>query len=162
MAGAPRHRQRDPGRDHGVKKYRFRLETVLRVRRIQEEQARYALLAANRAVLEAAQEVATRRETLDDHTVVAVPTTHDGFMASHYRGELLAGAVRTAAAREIEALDVQVDKRDAWGEQAQRVASLERLDERTHELYRVEANRDELKTVDDIVTGRYARGSRHA
>ena len=162
MAGAPRHRQRDPGRDHGVKKYRFRLETVLRVRRIQEEQARYALLEANQAVLRAAQEVATRRETLDTHIGTNMPTNHDAFIASHYRGELLAGAVRSATQRELEAVDVQVEKRDAWGERAQRVASLERLDERTHDQYRVEFNRDEMKTIDDLVTGRYARGGRHA
>lgn len=145
-----------------MKKYRFRLETVLRVRRIQEEQARYALLDANRAALQAAQELADRRAHLDEHTATPMATGYHQFMAQRDRLTHIAGSVRTAAGREIAALEVQVEKREAWGEEAQRVASLERLDERARDQYAVEATRDEMKTVDDIVTGRYAREAQDA
>jgi len=144
-----------------MKKYAFRLQAVLRVRRIQEEQARYALLAANRTALEAAAEVQQRRNHLDDQTARPVGTGYHQFMARHEQSARLAGAVRTAADHEMQAIEVQVEKRESWGEQAQRVASLERLDERARDQYAIEANRDELKLVDDLVTSRFGRGEAH-
>ena len=145
-----------------MKKYSFRLETVLRVRRIQEEQARFALLAANRAALEAAAEVTRRREHLDEQTTRTVPSEYHAFIGAHEQGARLAGAVRTAAQVELEALEVQVEKREHWGERAQRVASLERLDERSRDAYAIEFNRDEMKLVDDLVTSRFGRNADHA
>ena len=145
-----------------MKKYSFRLDTVLRVRRIQEEQARYALLEANRAVLRAAEDLHLRREVLEARTALPAATEHATFIAQREQADRLAAAVRTAAGREIEALDVQREKRDAWGERAQRVASIERLDERAREEYRIEANRDEMKLIDDLVTSRHGRGAADA
>lgn len=140
-----------------MKQYRFRLATVLRVRHVQEEQARYALLEANRAVLQAAEELELRRDVLSEKTALPAATEHATFIAQREQADRLAAAVRTAAGREIEALDIQRDKRDEWGQRAQRVASLERLDERAREEHRIEANRDEMKLVDDLVTSRFGR-----
>ena len=140
-----------------MKKYRFRLDTVLRVRRLQEEQARYALLEANRSVIRAAEELRQRRETLVERTALPAATEPEKFIAQRGHADRLAAAVRTAAGREVDALEVQTDKRDEWSLRAQRVASLERLDERASDQYRIEANRDEMKLVDDLVSSRFGR-----
>jgi flagellar export protein FliJ len=91
-----------------------------------------------------------------------VATEHATFIAQRSQADRLAAAVRTAAGREIEAVAVQREKRDDWGVHAQRVASLERLDDRARDEHRIEADREELKLVDDLVTSRFGREARDA
>ncbi|MFI5101286.1 MAG: flagellar export protein FliJ, partial [Actinomycetes bacterium] len=80
-----------------------------------------------------------------------------GFVAARGRLGLAAGSLSDANAAHTRAVDHADTQREEWTEAAQRVSSLERLDERGRAEHEVEARRDEEKTVDDIVTGRYGR-----
>ena len=76
------------------------------------------------------------------------------------RDDALAGARRRERdadhrpERAVEAADVQ---RARWTVSAQRVSSLERLDERGQAEHEIEVRRDEDRVVDDLVTGRFGR-----
>ncbi|MFZ4515052.1 MAG: flagellar export protein FliJ [Acidimicrobiia bacterium] len=143
-----------------MKKYRFRLATVLRVRRIEEEQARAVLMQANHAVTAANAEVHAREEALAARNAAHGTMSREAFLALQGQGARLAEAVRTASARRAEALAIQAARRAEWSLRAQRVSSLERLDERQHEAYAIELNREEIKVVDDLVTNRFGRQER--
>lgn len=145
-----------------MKKYHFRLATVLRVRRVEEERARHELLEANRAVAQAQARVAEREAALAAYVPQHGPVSREAFLAGHDQTTRLADAVRVAAAQRSEALAIQAAQRAEWSLRAQRVASLERLDDRQHEAYEIELNREEAKTVDDLVTTRYARRETNA
>jgi flagellar biosynthesis chaperone FliJ len=142
-----------------VKRYKFRLEAVLRVRRVEEERQLMALAAAQRAA------VAAERAALDClHHYRSLPTPGprvgvEGFVGARGRLGLAAGSLRDADAAHTRAVERTEEQRAEWTEAAQRVSSLERLDERGRAEHEVEARREEDKTVDDTVTGRYGRKS---
>jgi flagellar protein FliJ len=140
-----------------MKRYQFRLDTVLRVRRIEEERELVALAAARQAAVaaeRAAVDCLTRYRSLAG---TGQRSSSTAFVAGRGRLSLAADSVReadAAHARAVEAADVQ---RGRWTESARRVSSLERLDERGRAEHDVEVRRDEDRTVDDLVTGRFGR-----
>jgi flagellar export protein FliJ len=143
-----------------MKRYAFRLQTVLRVRKIQEDQAKTALLLANRALAEADAERLRRWEKYESITVSNELCTATEFEAGRFRWDMAAqSAILSDHMREERALEV-VDARDAWREASQKVQVLERLDDRRREEWQHDVNHEELVEVDDIVTGRFKRGDR--
>lgn len=143
-----------------MRRFNFRLAQVLHVRRVQEDQARYALMAANGVAALAAQRV---EERLDDYASRSLPTgpqSYADFERSVFLLDSAAGAVGVARVAYADALDVVATKRDAWTESRQRVAALERLEERRRAEHAIEVQRAEDRLVDDLVVGRYARGVR--
>ncbi|HZP30982.1 MAG TPA: flagellar export protein FliJ [Acidimicrobiia bacterium] len=140
-----------------MKRYRFRLETVLRVRRVEEERQLAALASARQAATaaeRAAVDCLTHYRSLAD--VGGRASTYD-FVAARGRLGLAAGSVRDAQATHARAVEAAETQRERWTEAARRVSSLERLDERGRAEHAVEARRDEDRTVDDLVTGRFGR-----
>lgn len=141
-----------------MRRYRFRLESVLRLRQAQEAQARDVLAAANaelRAAL-AARDAEARRYAGLPRPLGAM--TADLLRQEHAAAALVAATlvhaqqvVSAAAARAAEA---QV----AWSAAAQRVAVLERLDERRRLEHADEARGREIAEIDDLVTSRFVRG----
>ena len=86
-----------------MKKYKFRLDAVLRVRRIEEEQALADLLAANRALAEAEAELDRR---LDHYRTVQLPAgalAHDRYVAARNQQDLAAGGVVAAGTARLAA-----------------------------------------------------------
>lgn len=140
-----------------MKKYTFSLAKVLRVRRIQEEQAAAKLAAArNTAVTAAAKEI-DATHALASRCARGGLQSAASFLAwaetTMLAGEALgdARAGRQVADEEVEA------RRGDWSSAAARVSALENLDERGRDAHRLERRREETKIADDIVTTRRDR-----
>jgi flagellar export protein FliJ len=142
-----------------MKRYAFRLDTVLRVRKVEEDRAIAALADATRA-LQAAEQ--TLRARLDRYGDVPAPTGAlpvADLLKLRARQDGVAAAVVYAGAQRLRAeatVDVQ---RDEWSAAAMRVAALERLDERRRGEHAAEAERQEAIEVDDMVVARAGRRS---
>ena len=90
-----------------MKRYRFRLEAVLRVRRIEEEHAAAGLAAATAALTAAEAEIDRR---LDHYVSIPAndgPLTHEQFIARRAQRDhaaaavILAGSARLSAEAEV-------------------------------------------------------------
>jgi flagellar biosynthesis chaperone FliJ len=141
-----------------LKRFKFRLEPVLRVREVREHQARAALVAANRAV-DAAGGVLTDRVRAYDgapRATGAVPAAR--FTRDVERLERAAGAIFVARERLQDAVDEADGRRAEWSEARQEVRALERLEARAREAHAREVLRAEDRLVDDLVTARHDRG----
>lgn len=139
-----------------MSRYRFRLETVLRVRRVEEERAKRALLEANTALRAAVE----RRDRTRERYRAFTARGREVRTVCELQGERLeAGFLADeAAAAQKAAISVASDAalaRVQWSKAARQVAILERLDERRRAEHAVEEQRAEIAFVDDIVTGRY-------
>ena len=141
-----------------MKAYRFRLETVLRVRQAQEAVARSVLVAANRAESEADVLIAGRLAHYRELTVVptaptAVPATLAGRQQANFATEALvdAGAVLR------QAREASGQARDGYLAAARRVSILERLDGRRRDEHRKAADDLEATEADDLVVSRHGR-----
>jgi flagellar export protein FliJ len=140
-----------------VKRFRFRLEQVLHVRRLQEDQAKAALLGANRDAQFAAARVET---TLEEYAARSFPggvQSYEAFERNLFLLDAAAGAVDIARSDHRAALDVVEAKRAEWTVTKRRVSALERLEDRRREEHAIEARRDEDRLVDDLVVARFNR-----
>lgn len=138
-----------------MKRYQFRLQSVLRARRAQEDLARQSLALANRRLRDAqvllAQEQTRYRSVEVRRGVVDVPAARAEQSWQH-----LAAASVAHAARCLEDLAVAAaDHQAAWREAARRVAALERLDDRRRAEHVLAAARADGVEVDDLVTARF-------
>ncbi|MGH9102311.1 MAG: hypothetical protein ACRDYD_04925 [Acidimicrobiales bacterium] len=134
-----------------MKAYRFPLQTLARVRRLREEQARAELSLSVRARREAEAEVARRRARLAELGSAEVETMSD--LRGVLGAERLAGAaVGFAARRQAEASHAERERRDRWSEAAMGVAVLERLDDRYRAAHRREVLANESKVLDELAT----------
>ena len=140
-----------------MKKYSFSLSKVLRVRKIEEEQAAARLAAAQLVASAAATRAAESRHAL------AARCARQGLQSSaSLRGGVemttLAGEAFSAAKADAAQADEDVAaRRDEWSSAAARVSALEHLDERGRAAHTLERRRDETKTADDIVVTRWER-----
>lgn len=142
-----------------MKKYSFRAEKVLRVRRIQEDAARAEVAGAQRAESET---IAMLGASLDRYTALATVSqaqTAAAFLGwqdrvSHRRDAVVQATYhrQTAAATTAEALE-------SWRAAHSKVEGLERLDERRRDDYDIEVRHDEDAQVDEVVTGRARRSA---
>jgi flagellar export protein FliJ len=143
-----------------MSKRSFRLETVLRVRRAQEESARADLARENRQV-----HAATSGRDRAAQRYREVPVSSGAVAASVFQRE--AASADLAAATLLDAhsrlslaeAEAAVALRQ-WREAAQRVEALERLELRRLEELRAEDARQESASVDDLVTARYIAADR--
>ncbi|HTC81623.1 MAG TPA: flagellar export protein FliJ [Acidimicrobiia bacterium] len=140
-----------------MKKYSFPLAKVLRVRRIEENQAA-ARLAAARIIANAA----AVREAESRHALATRCARHGLQPAASFLAwaetTMLAGEALSQAKAEVRCTEADVEaRRSEWSSAAARVSALEHLDERGRATHDVERRRDETKTADDIVTTRWDR-----
>ena len=141
-----------------MKRFRFRLEQVLRVRRIQEDIARGALMAAHHGAREAADRVNAR---IADYAAASRPSgaqSYDAFNRMQFRLDNAAGAITIARSEYHHTLELVEARRSEWAAARQRVAALERLEARRRDEHAIEARRAEDRMVDDLVVARHARG----
>lgn len=140
-----------------MKRYRFRLEHVLRVRSLQEEQARQRVRIARMQASAAEAEVAVRSLAYAQRGPLAGPADLDAQMVDRSDWQLTADGVRAARDRaEVAALLVEQRVLE-WQVAATKVEALERLDERRRDEHLLDARHEEAVEVDDLVTGRHAR-----
>jgi flagellar export protein FliJ len=138
-----------------MKRYRFRLDTVLRVRKVEADRAAGALAAAQRSAnAAAATELRAERSYVGAKGVDGLRATAS--FLSH-RGLVEASALSVVASRQARlAADAVVDtQRDAYVEAAGRVTGLENLDDRQRADHEVEVVRQDALAVDDLVTSRH-------
>lgn len=139
-----------------MSRYRFRLETVLRVRRAEESDAKGALLRANarlRAALDARDQAQQRyRDVVESQSLSgSVEQLRRDRWHAEVAARALSDAQREAMRVAGEAALAQVD----WAQAARRVAVLERLDLRRRSEHAEGERRAEVGVVDDLVTARY-------
>jgi flagellar protein FliJ len=143
-----------------LKRFRFRLEHVLRVRRLQEDLARADLMHAHREARAAADRVNSR---VADYTNAPRPNgeqPYDEFSRVQFHLDNAAGAITVARAGYRHALAVVDDRRADWAAARQRVAALERLEERRRDEHAIEVRRADDRLVDDlVVAAHHPRGA---
>jgi len=140
-----------------VKKYSFPLAKVLRVRRIEENQAAARLAAARIIANAAAVREAESRLALATRCARHGLQPAASFLA-WAETMMLAGEALSQAKAEVRCTEADVEaRRSEWSSAAARVSALEHLDERGRATHDVERRRDETKTADDIVTTRWDR-----
>jgi flagellar export protein FliJ len=142
-----------------LKRFQFRLEQVLRVRRVQEDIARGALMLANREAQVAADAVTARIAEYTDAARPAGAQSYDTFNLMQSRLDNAAGAITVARAEYRQRLEIVEARRSEWAAARMRVAALERLEERRRAEHAVDVRRAEDRLVDDLVVARYARGA---
>lgn len=140
-----------------MKRFSFRLEAVLRVRRIQEDQVRARLVAANRDVTLAAAKVVERQARYDTIERPLGVASHDELERAWFALDAAAGAVRFAHDEQLAAEARAAEIRVEWTEARRRTEVLERLRERAHEEWVVEVRRAEDRAVDELVVARHHR-----
>lgn len=138
-----------------MKRYTFRLDQVLRVRRIEEDRARAALLRARAAEVAAAAEVQARLTSYHGRPVAPAVQPARSFLAERTLVAHAAASVHAAADARRAAEAVVDDERTAWAGTHRRVTALERLDERRRDEHAIEVRRDEDAVVDDLVVARF-------
>lgn len=138
-----------------------RLDTLLRVRRIQEE-IRRGRLAAEVMAERRAQQTLEQAHVLYAAPVaerVVTPEIAQIFMANRRDRGALAGSVRAASAGADTAAQVTFLARHVWSEAAMRMAALERLEDRAREAARIEHLATEQRTSDESSSARHRRGA---
>jgi flagellar FliJ protein len=143
-----------------VKKYRFRLEAVLRVRRIEEERAMGELLAANRALAAAEAELDRRLDHYRTVTGAEGMVSQEAYLVARARQDAAAAAVVAAGAARLAAEAEAERMRAIWAACATRVRALERLDERRRDEHAGEVLREEIIVLDEVASATRLIGAR--
>ena len=140
-----------------MKKYRFGLNSVLKFRRMEEEQARAFLTDSQSEVDRAAAELDTRLAAIG--AARTEPARHRGPEFQEERDQLHRHAIAVTAARSAEAnaLAMLRTARDEWEIAAQKVRALERLDERHHATWTLDATHQAQIATDEIAQTHYRR-----
>jgi flagellar export protein FliJ len=137
-----------------VKAYRFRLDSVLRVRQLQERVAAQQLAVAVRDLHAARAQLARARRALAGLDAPTGRLTIGAVQWTHAQSDRMSETA-VQSADDLEAVgEVARQATQEWGSARQRTAMLERLDERHLTLWRAEADRSEAVALDDLTTGR--------
>lgn len=139
-----------------MKRFRYRLASVLRVREIQQDQATAAFEEARRDRMRAEQVHAV---ALAACSAAPVGSTGPGVVmqARHDDGTRAAAWVRHTRVLVARAADVEARRRDALVDATARVRGLENLRDRLHDEHQHQALRAE-----DLATAELAASRRHA
>ncbi|MFN8025634.1 MAG: flagellar export protein FliJ [Acidimicrobiia bacterium] len=140
-----------------MKRYRFRLDSVLRVRRTQESIAAAELQQANAAVQQASTRVDQRAAALQELPAPLGVLSLTAFTTASGRGLAAAAALSTARANLAMAQGIASEKIDSWTVASQRVTILEHVDERRRAEHQHELLREEERDVDEVVTAAFRR-----
>jgi flagellar export protein FliJ len=138
-----------------VKKYGFGLASVLRVRRIAEEQRRAALLEAQEEADRASAELEQRLAAVG--AARPAPGRHStiDFQEDREHLERHRRAVLAARSAEAHALELLGSAHADWLDAATEVRALERLDDRKRAEWVLEVTRAAQLVTDEIATTRY-------
>ncbi len=139
-----------------MKAYRFRLDSVLRVRQLQQRAAAQQLALAARDLDAARTELARADRALDGLAAPSGRVTVEVLHWTHAQAERMADTVRRGA-EGVEAAREAADRAaQGWGSARRRTTVLERLDERHLAAWRAESDRREAAELDDLATVRMA------
>lgn len=133
----------------------FRLASVLRVRRVQEEVARSELLRANREVGHAWTDVERRNAYLESRRGGFTTGTSAAFIGSLTAGIARASDLSAARAAHQLAQDTAADRAAGWTEAAARVQALESLEERHRAAVRSADEAAAQRAADDRASAEF-------
>lgn len=132
-----------------MRRYRFRLERVQRVRQVEQDLAE-ARLAESLRALRLAEE-ALVAEQVRYAAVVGARAGGVGSYLSDHDGKARAAARVRLAAAQRRAVELELEaRRDAWLTASRRVTALERLDERRRAEHALESQREEQTVLDEV------------
>lgn len=142
-----------------MKRYRFPLDTVLRVRQIEQDIARAGLVDAQQTSTSADAEL---HQTVDRYRSLPTGTGSESaqrWLARRSVGQLTAASVMAAGTNSEHARLLVDERRAALRAARMRTSALERLDERHRDEHDLESRRAEERDVDELVTARHGRTS---
>ena len=142
-----------------MKRYEFRAEKVLRIRRLQEDMARSGVAAARRSEAAAQAMVDASQQRYAQLSVAQVAQSSAAFLLAREQAGHRAGAVTVARQRRNEAGEATAAALGTWRDANAKVQGLERLDERRRAEHHVDVRRDEDAQADEITTARARRTS---
>lgn len=140
-----------------MKRYQFRAEKVLRVRRLQEDIARADVAASRQQEQAASDALSASQQRYAQLQAGGGAQTAATFLASREQAGHRATAVINAQQHQRIAQDVTARSLATWQDAHRKVDGLERLDERRREDYVIEAGRAQDAAVDEIVVSRARR-----
>ncbi len=138
-----------------MRRYRFRLEQVLRVRRQEQDAARGAVLAATALAGAETEALAERDRAYAAGTAAHEITGAADFVFVQEHRAALGRAVLEQRRRLQQAEVHLAHARTGWTAAAARVGALERLDERQRADHTARAAKEEEMIVDDLVVSRF-------
>ncbi len=138
-----------------MRRYRFRLEPVLRVRRQEQDAARAAVLAATALTGAETEALAERDQAYAAGTAACEIRSAADFVFVQEHRAALGRAVLEQRRRLQEAQARLAQARTGWTAAAARVGALERLDERQRAEHTARALEEEEMVVDDLVVSRF-------
>jgi flagellar export protein FliJ len=141
-----------------VKRFEFRLDGVMRVRRIREDAARADVLRANHALNAADTLVAERETRYESMTRPSGPMTHDAHSRMRWSLEQAAAASVHATASRAAALANAEAARATWAMRRQDLRAIERLHDRALTAHRGEVRRAEDRMADELALARHRTG----
>jgi flagellar FliJ protein len=141
-----------------MKRYRFGLGSVLRFRKVQEEQARAIMMEAQAEADRATAELEQRLEAIGASLPRPGRRLAAAFQDERDQLDRHMHALRAARSAEAHALASLLSARSEWEEAATRVRALERLDERHHERWVVESTRAAQMATDELAAIHHRSG----
>jgi flagellar export protein FliJ len=140
-----------------VRKYRFAFGSVQRVRRIAEEQARMAMVDAQRDADDATAELQARLADIGAARPAPGARSASQFLGEREQLDRHRQAVLAARTAEINALELLGSAREKWELAARELRALDRLDERKHAEWTLETTHAAQLITDEIATVRYSQ-----
>lgn len=138
-----------------MKRYRFRLQSVLRVREIQENVAAANLALANRDLAAAEAALTARRSAYAALDFQRGVQSSSAFLAAREHDGLKAQTVLEAGQQVTASEEAADGRRAEWTDAAAKVTALENLDGRQREDHALDALRADATVIDDIVIGQH-------
>ena len=138
-----------------MKKFRFRLETVQRVRQVQHDIARGELLAANHAHAMASAVVTERATRIDTIATPSRTMSRDDFLRHRFAVDSAIAATEWAQVHERDAHANVLTHRAQWIETNTRLRAVERLRERAQAEHATAVRQDADRLSDEITTTRF-------
>ena len=132
-----------------MNRYRFRLETVRRVRRVQEDLAIGAWRIAQGELRTADAAVGSALDHYRSQAMAARAMTATAFLAGHERASRAADLVISSQATRTIASGAVDERRAEWSVAARRVAGLDKLDDHKRNEHSQAAARGEAVIDDD-------------
>lgn len=145
-----------------MKRYRFSLETALRVRLVQEEAARFALVRANAELNRATAAYHEALGRCDSFDAGDALQDLDSFRHKRDVADRLAESAHSAWIVVDNATDEVAARHEDWLTASRRVTALQKLDDRRRSEWTVEEQRAEMAAIDESAISRWqARAAGH-
>lgn len=138
-----------------MRRYHFRLESVLRVRRLQAEAALGEFARATSEVARCDAIVSARLKEYGPPGLVISEAATPDYLTTVATRARRGEAVILAHQGSVAAREMQEARRAAWQVSERRVQALERLDDRLREEHALDALRGEEREMDDVVVSRW-------